>query len=193
LYGPRDLQRILPRYSDIERGILAYFKRIFVQTGYHKQLICTSYPELESRIYISGLPLPQVEYHRPQKEYRAGYFSRQTPDKGIDHVPSGVMIQRLPKKQYYKELSKYRAILVPARKETFGYVAVEAVLCGTLPVVPYDFCYPEIFGDASIYFSRYEDIPQTIERICRMPSSQYHAEVDRLRSRIRERRFEVFL
>jgi hypothetical protein len=192
-YEPWDIQRVLPAYAGIERQLFAYFTRIFVQTHYHRDLITLSYPELETKVSVSGMPVPQVKYERPQKQFDAAYFSRRSPDKGIDFVPEGVHIKRLPKTDYYRELSKYRAVLVPARKETFGYVAVEAVLCGTLPVVPFDFSYPEIFGESFIYFYDYGEIEEKLKFVCGLSDDEYFAEVERLAQRLKELRFEVTL
>lgn len=192
-YEPWDLQRVLPAYAGIERQLLGYFSRIFVQTNYHRELIALSYPELDAKVFVSGMPIPQVKFERPQKQFEAAYFSRRSPDKGIDYVPEGVHIRRLPKTDYYRELSKYRAVLVPARKETFGYVAVEAVLCGTLPVVPFDFSYPELFGESFIYFHDYADIEEKLRFVCGLSDGEYFAEVDRLSERLRGLRFEITL
>ncbi|MGE5308910.1 MAG: hypothetical protein ACM3OC_07490 [Deltaproteobacteria bacterium] len=190
-YEPWDIQRVLPAYSSIERQMFCYFTRIFVQTNYHRDLITLSYPELASRVHVAGMPVPQVRFERPKKTFEAAFFSRKSPDKGIDYVPEGVEVRRLPKTDYYNELSKYRAVLVPSRKETFGYVAVEAVLCGTLPVVPFDFSYPEIFGDSFIYFNDYSEIEDKLKFVCGLSDDEYFTEVERLAQRLRELRFEV--
>lgn len=192
-YEPWDMQRVPPAYAGIERRLLCYFSKIFVQTSYHRELLSLSYPEMESKIRVAGMPLPRIKFERPEKQHEAAYFSRSVSAKAFEHVPGWVHIRRLPSADYYRELSKYRAVLVPARRESSGHVAVEAVLCGTLPVVPYDFSYPELFGESFIYFHEYSDIEEKLRFVCGLSDDEYFAEVERLGRRLREMRFEVGL
>lgn len=190
-YEPWDLQRVLPAYAGIERQLLCYFTKIFVQTNYHREMLFLSYPELGPKIAVSGMPIPHIKFERPQKQYEAAYFSRRAFDKGGEYIPGWVHICRLPATDYYRELSKYRAVLVPARKETSGFVAVDSVLCGTLPVVPFDFSYPELFGDSFIYFHEYSEIEEKLRFICGLSDDEYFSEVARLAQRLRGMKFEV--
>lgn len=62
--------------------------------------------------------------------------------------------------KYYWALSRYKFLLSTAKEETFGYQIVDAVLCGTAPIAPNKYAYPELLPRGYLY-----DTPEELIRI----------------------------
>lgn len=70
---------------------------------------------------------------------------------------------------YYKLLADSRTCLSLAKEETFGYIALEAMAVGTVPIGPANYSYPEILKDMwATMYTRDEGIPLAIRQAMEM-------------------------
>ena len=129
---------------------------IWVSTAYHRDLLYAAYGATYlDKISVVGIPVAEPSGIEPvplEEKDGAIFVSRKSADKGYDvaleankytHIR---MARFTSRSAYYTALAGARVAAVPSRKETFGLVAAEAFLCGTLPAIPEDLCYPELYG-----------------------------------------------
>jgi glycosyltransferase involved in cell wall biosynthesis len=70
---------------------------------------------------------------------------------------------------YYKLLANSRTCLSLAKEETFGYIALEAMAVGTVPIAPDKYSYPEILKDMwATMYTRDEGIPLAVRQALEM-------------------------
>ena len=154
------------RYRKLFEKQLACYDEIWVTTLYHSTLLQGATGLCHRSIKVVGSALDVgllgdnseiCDFHHPRPVFEAKdgilFTSRPDPDKGFDIAQelsrSGlVRIERFDSRaRLYSAIARSRFVVIPARKETFGQLAAESVLLGTIPIIPRDFNYPEIYGE----------------------------------------------
>jgi len=139
----------------IEKNIAKLFDGIFVATGYHKKKL--GWPN----IWVTPFPNPPMMSTVTKEEKRIPVVSLSRPgvqkqnrrfEKALEK--EGLTINR-PRCQtwgeYYTALAHSTICLITAKEETYGYLAIEAILHGCIPVAPRAFSYPELIPEEYLY------------------------------------------
>jgi hypothetical protein len=193
-FQPNDIERhCLPEFTKAmqayENGYFSLVDWILLPTQYAQNLFCRQYPDLEAHTRVIPYPLKKITISAlpPEKKGQAIYVSRPAWEKGYDIIskcnavkvfPSGTL--NTPEK-YFKALSKAIAVVIPARAELYGYVALEAIQCGTIPIVPHDFSYketipmfPELKLSSPIGDDTCKEIDEILGKINAMSTKEYN-------------------
>jgi len=160
-----------PAYRPLFEAQLKCYDQLWVTTTYHSHLLQQTYRISHDKIKVVGLPLDvrlaigesdlipleegeefDLDIPWAEKKDEVLFCSRQTKDKGYDlamHLVNStdlpVKIQRYSTRRgLYRALAEHKWVLIPSRRDTFGILASEAAMLGSVPLVPYSFCYPEI-------------------------------------------------
>ncbi|GIU69118.1 MAG: hypothetical protein KatS3mg002_0354 [Candidatus Woesearchaeota archaeon] len=159
----------------LEQGQINLFKKCFVSTYYHKNLLLDKLKVKKNKIkLIKGLPYnPIIDKYRTRsytKKYEIISVSRNSKQKINKKLEKyvenffGLKIER--KKcssweEYYSFLGESKILLITSKDDTYGYAAMEAFQMGCIPIVPDNFAYEEIYPLTYKYESR-EDLIETI-------------------------------
>jgi len=162
-YEPYDFDYGNAEAEAIELENFPLYKKIFVATQWHKDLILAKYPHLTN---VRVTAFPYIDYSIPPttewiKSGDVCFTGRLSEDKGYDVVKGvpGIECLRLEegntsKDRYIEMLRRYRCSVFPARKETLGISVIECIQNGVIPVMVDGLCYPEIYGRSlpEVYF-----------------------------------------
>jgi hypothetical protein len=158
------------RYEELFAAQLKCYDELWVTTHYHAALLMESYKIPVDKIKIVGSPMDiplaagessLIATEEGERlnllvpwEAKSGilFCSRQDNDKGYDlalHLKETtdlpIRIERFDnRRDLYGAIAESKYVLIPTRKETFGQLAAETLLLGSMPLVPYGFNYPEI-------------------------------------------------
>jgi len=154
----------------METGSAKLFDKVFVSTNYHKEKL--GWPNIE----VVGLPRPPFRTYREPKLFNIVSVARpsvQKVNKKLEkHIEAqfGKIIRPnvTTWPQYYKFLSAAKILLVTSKEDTFNYSVMEAILNKTIPVVPNDFCFPELLN-RNYRYDNEEELVEILERYLKHP------------------------
>lgn len=148
--------------KDQERLIFDICEKVFVATEYHRSLIETYYCEIFNNIVVlDGLPFDYewVASHKVEKTKDVIVLGRPE-QSNMEDLPYPCQSKMMHRCDFLQYLSGYRVAIIPKVEETFGYIAMEAIALGTIPLVPDKYSYrqtlPRIF--------RYKDMEEVLWR-----------------------------
>lgn len=87
-------------------------------------------------------------------------YARVLEKNGVVEIKEG-----LSKTQYYQELLKAAIFVSTTIEENFGYCTLEAMILGTIPVVPNKFSHPEIVKASGVLYDNFDNMLESIEKI----------------------------
>jgi len=148
--------------KDQERLIFDICEKVFVATEYHRCLIEAYYCEIFNNIVVlDGLPFDYkwVASHKVEKTKDVIVLGRPE-QSNMGELPYRCQSETMPRDEFLRYLSQYKVAIIPKVEETFGYIAMEAIALGTVPLVPDKYSYrqtlPRIF--------RYKDMEEVLWR-----------------------------
>ena len=142
----------------VECGQSNLFDKIFVGSEYHKKKLGWDNTEV---VY---LPQPPFKFNFIQMFYKNKIrdicsASRPTIQKVNKKLEK--KIEKIFGKinraifddwySYYSYLAQTKTLLISTREETFGLQAMDAILCGCIPIAPNKFSYPELLPREYLY------------------------------------------
>lgn len=149
----------------VETKTAQLFDAVFVASHYHAQklkwpntmVVRLPYPPFLPQHNYKSDPLVTVARKGRQKRTtRLEKIARRVVEYRDIYLPATTSSWSV----YYYWLSKYKMLLSTAKEETFGYQIVDAVLCGTAPIAPNKYAYPELLPRGNLY-----DSPEELARI----------------------------
>lgn len=160
-----------PAYQPLFQAQLKCYDELWVTTTYHSHVIQRTFNITHDKIKVVGLPVDiclaigksdhvadeegeETNFNVPwtDKKDEILFCSRQANDKGYDlamHLKENtdlpIRIERFTSRRaFYRAIAETKWVLIPSRKETFGVLAAEVAMLGSVPMVPYGMSYPEI-------------------------------------------------
>jgi hypothetical protein len=168
----------------IEKSWLQQYKKIFVATNFHRELILSKERvprDRAAQIEVTGFPLyweADIWEHPPidktKKENICVFPHRIAPEKGLlqweefarsckTHHPKWDFVRSVDvcstKEQYYELLSRSKIAVSFAYQETWGIAMQEAIYSGCIPLVPDRLSYVEMYPGVF----RFSNIDRAIE------------------------------
>jgi hypothetical protein len=140
------------RIAAYEGAMYALCDRIVLASTHARSVFLNRFPTLASRVTTVPYPLRSGTLRHWRATGKTGviFASRPSYEKGVDVIDALVArgcpvtrAHRLPPDEYLAELARHLCVVVPARAELFGYVAIEALQVGTIPIVPNGLSYRE--------------------------------------------------
>lgn len=131
---------------DQERLIFDVCEKVFVATEYHRGLIEAYYNEYFTNIVVlDGMPFDYdwVSSYREEKTEDVIVLGRPEQSDVAD-FPYLYHTGGMCRDDFLKFLSTYKVAIIPKVEETFGYIAMEAIALGTIPLVPDRYSYRQI-------------------------------------------------
>ena len=165
---------------DQERLIFDICEKVFVATEYHRSLIEAYYNEYFTNIVVlDGLPFDYnwVSSYRQEKTEDVIVLGRpeqsDVADFSYPHHTGG-----MNREDFLKFLSTYRVAIIPKVEETFGYIAMEAIALGTIPLVPDRYSYRQLLPRLFRYRNMKEALQKAEEAL--LYPDKYIAAFDRV-------------
>lgn len=160
---------VRPAKWQVESGLARLFDKIFVATYYHRDKLGWK------NAVVTGLPLPPPDLVRPPGGVSKSRLivsvartGRQKRSEFVERMVErrlGIKLERPDGcgswAEYYQFLAESAVMLITAKEETFGYQVVDALMCGTIPVAPNAFSYPELLPRQYLY-SNVEELLQIL-------------------------------
>lgn len=192
----------LPEYRDAmksyESGFYSLCDRIIAPSLYAQKIFLEAYPSLASKTL--SIPFPLRTFPDLRKDFisKSGLISvgRTCFEKGSDILAKCDDVRKNELKEpdeYLEDVSKALAVVIPARAELFGYCAMEALQCGTLPIVPKGLFYLELNLPDHVRLSHpvgegtAQEIGRIWKRVCAMDRQIYETIVNDARDSLFER------
>lgn len=158
----------------IEKASAQLFTGIFVGSQYHASKLGWS------NTHVTGMPhTPVLTRRSPYKQIRFLSTARQSMQKINKRAERE--LERRTKTQIYRiqcnswadyssTLSRSEYLIVTSKEETYGYQIIDAILCGTIPIAPNCYSYPELLPPEYLYEQGSVDsIIETINRVKEPP------------------------
>lgn len=185
----------MPAWSDriaaYESGLFGLCDAVLVPSQHARHILFAGCPHLSARVETIPYPLRPRAMTRPDKRGKAGaiFVSRPTYEKGADLVDRLIAkghpvtrTQGLEGEVYFAALQRHLCVLTPARAELFGYVAIEALQAGLIPIAPDGLSYREflhlpdwLFLSHPVDDATPAQMAAVIERIEDMSDAEYAA------------------
>jgi hypothetical protein len=136
-----------------EEGHYSLMDKILLPSKYSLRIFLEAYPDLKKKSLYTHYSLRDTltKNYKFFDKHGCVYVSRHSLEKGYD------IISTLNKKNikmdsilglknhiFRKKLLKYKSVIIPSRADLFGFCALEAILEGTIPVVPAGLSYDEL-------------------------------------------------
>jgi hypothetical protein len=149
----------------VEKRQARLFDKIFVGSEYHKNKL--KWPNIE----VIGMPYPPIPRlieieHEVNKEK---FKHRNTVLRSVARPTQQKVTLKLERRveellgipivreqfstwyDYFSALCDTQFVIITAREETYGYQALDAMLCGAVPIAPNALSYPELVPSAALY------------------------------------------
>ncbi|MDD4036155.1 MAG: hypothetical protein PHS45_02405 [Bacilli bacterium] len=136
-----------------EEGHYALIDKIILPSKYALKIFIKFHPGLKNKSSYIYYPVTSSLNQNSTCFNKNGclYASRRSFEKGYDIISTINkknikidLIFGLNNANFRKKLTKYKSIIIPSRADLFGFCAVEAILEGTIPVVPAGLSYEEL-------------------------------------------------
>jgi hypothetical protein len=146
------MPRWAERIADYEGGVFGLCDRLILPSQHARLTLLNRLPDLAQQVIVVPYPVRHLPRTLPTKSGKRGalFISRPSFEKGIDLIDAlsatKIPIERLQgltHADYLAQLSRHLCVLLPARAELFGHVAIDAINAGTVPLVPAGLSYPE--------------------------------------------------
>lgn len=160
------------------------FEKVFVGSHYHANKLIRNNRFWKDKIEVVGLPIPPLESFKEVKKYDIISVARSCPQKINKKIEDriekefGKIYRPISNswREYYKNLSMSKILLISGKEDTFNYSIMEAIMNGCIPLAPNRCSYPELLPIEYIYMNENE----LIEMI-KYYSDNYH-EVPKLKN-----------
>ena len=132
--------------KDQERLVFDICEKVFVATEYHRGLIEAYYNEYFTNIVVlDGMPFDYdwVSSHKEEKTEDVIVLGRPEQSDVVD-FPYQYHTGGMNREDFLRFLSRYKVAIIPKVEETFGYIAMEAIALGTIPLVPDRYSYRQL-------------------------------------------------
>lgn len=189
--------------SKFEEGHYALMDKIFLPSKYALNIFLKAYPLLKNKSFFNYyfLKFDPVKITKFSDKFGYLYPSRQVFQKGYDvildlckknvNIDSIIGLKNI---EFRKKISRYKVVLIPSRADLFGFCALEAILEGTIPVVPKGFSYDELINIPSnfkltlpINKNTKKEIISIIKAIEKLSESEYNRIIFEARNTIKKR------
>lgn len=169
----------------VESSTAALFDVVFVASYYHAKKLGWKNAEVIRLPYppedLIPMTLAPKEARTMVTVSRKGMQKRTPTLESVAMRALGITDIELPANNvswtmYYWNLSRYQYLLSTAKEETFGYQIVDAVLCGTIPIAPNRFSYPELLPRSHLY-SDAKELADILSRTLSVPRLQCHEDM----------------
>jgi glycosyltransferase involved in cell wall biosynthesis len=205
-FQPHDFDhQFMPRWAEriceYEGGFFGLCDRIIVPSQHARRLFIKRFPQLAAILDVIPYPLRKRRFPHPLRSMKQGviFASRPSIEKGIDIVKALIARGRsitqifgVSEQPYFRALRKHLCVLIPARAELFGYVAIEAIQAGTIPIIPKALSYPEfidfpdwLFLSPNVGDHTVEEIEYRLTQVERLTDNEYASIIERCQDRIR--------
>lgn len=177
----------------VEKNQAKLFDKVFVGSYYHYQKL--KWPN----IAIVGMPHPPIQKLIGEKNKlpKIDFTERKTFLRSVAR-PHPQKVRKLFEKEieeklstiikrdqfsnwyaYFSALSDTQFVIITAREETYGYQAIDAMLCGAVPLAPASLSYPELIPHGSLYEPSSADyVVQMIKRLLfQVPRNSYQLKI----------------
>jgi hypothetical protein len=199
-FDHQSLPSWVDRIAAYEGAMFALCDRIVLASTHARTMFLDRFPTLASRVATVPYPVRSCKPRHWHVTRKAGaiFASRPSYEKGVDVVDALVAmgwpvtrVHRMPPDEYLAELRRHLCVLVPARAELFGYLAIEAVQAGTIPIVPNGLSYREflelpdwLFLSHPVGVHTVAEIDARLSRLQEMSTADYAAIVERARAHL---------
>ncbi len=137
------------------------FERVFIGSNYHANKLLKNNRKWYGKLEVVGLPIPPFETFKEVKKYDIISVARSSPQKINKRVENlvekefGKIYRPISNswKEYYKNLSMSKILLITGKEDTFNYSIMEAIMNGCIPLAPNRCSYPELLPIEYIYMN----------------------------------------
>ena len=171
-YEPFDLEYEDAECEAMETENFPRYKTIYVASNHQKKMILDKYPKL-TNLLVTAFPYMDYSFNPMYcaKKFAVCYAGQLSEAKGYDVIKDNRNVYALrshvnntSKEEYLALVRKFRTMVVPSRKETFGIAPVEAIQNCTIPLMTKGLSLYEIYGDTKspVWINEPNDIDQAI-------------------------------
>jgi len=189
--------------TKFEEGHYSLMDKILLPSKYSLEIFLKSYPYLKKKSSYAYYSLSNNLTKNPKFFDKDGcvYASRQSFEKGYDVISTldkksikMDLILGLNNNVFRKKLLNYKSAIIPSRADLFGFCALEAILEGTIPVVPAGLSYEELIDipnnlklSLPIGKRTKKEIETIAKVIERLPECQYNKIISRAQDSLRRK------
>lgn len=141
----------------VESGIAKLFNKVIVGSQYHqKKLKWDNIEVIPFPVYLKDIPMWTFKREGIVCVSRPGI---QKVNKRLEKLVEEHFSCKIARPSckdwhsYYRELSKYRVMLITSKEETYGYQVIDAIIGGCVPIAPNSCSYPEMLPPEYLYNS----------------------------------------